>query len=148
MNSSRLLGTYMVSLAEKAHLGLGDDLQAEFLVDERGGGLREVALVGYEAAPPEAAGAAHLVEVFGPFGVQVAVRLLRFGFEHTDDFLPREKQSINRRGGAKGVIAPPTQSTAFHAHPFKLVYLGPAHSACCSLARPTPHHSNLAPPTP
>lgn len=75
------------------HLGLWDDTQAELLVDKRGGRLGEVALVGDEAAAAEAAGAAQLVEVFGPLGVQVTVRLLRLGLEHADGLLRGQTRS-------------------------------------------------------
>lgn len=34
----------------------------------------------------------YLVKIFGPFGVQVSVRLLRFWLEDSDDFLHEPRQ--------------------------------------------------------
>ena len=44
----------------RTHLGLWDHSEAQLGVDQRGGGLRKVALVGQEAASSEAARTAQL----------------------------------------------------------------------------------------
>ena len=69
------------------HLCFGYYVELEFLVDERGAGFGEVALVGDETAAAEAARTAQLVHPLGPLGVEVTVRLLILGLEHTYDFL-------------------------------------------------------------
>lgn len=66
------------------YLGLRDNVEAQFLIHETRSGLGEVTLVGHNAAPPKAARAACLVEPLGPLWIQVAVRFLVLGLEHSN----------------------------------------------------------------
>ena len=79
--------TLTTTTATHSHLRLGNDVESELQIDEGGSGLREVALVGNEAASSEAARAARLVHPLCPLGVQVAVRFLVLWLEDTDDLL-------------------------------------------------------------
>ncbi len=65
-----------------AHLCLRDHFKPQFLIDNAGSCLGEVALVGHEAAAAKAARAAQLVQPFGPLGVQSAIGLLVLRLEH------------------------------------------------------------------
>lgn len=107
------------------HLGFWHHPQAKFGINQRGGGLGEITLVGQQTATSKTTWAAelgrreeegqsvgnpvklqvfmlffvhkthhsrYLVKIFGPFGIQVTVRLLGFWFKDSDDFLQQPRQ--------------------------------------------------------
>lgn len=62
--------------------GLGDDVEAKFLVHNTGSCLGEIALVGDQAAATKATGTADFVHPLGPLGVELSVGFLVLGLEH------------------------------------------------------------------
>ena len=69
------------------YLSFWYDVETQSLIYNTCPHLREVALIGNQTTPAKTAGAAHLVEPLGPLGVEMAVRLLIFGLEHTNILL-------------------------------------------------------------
>lgn len=67
----------------------------KFFIHKVGTGFRKISLVRKQAASAKAARAADLMYILGPFGVQLTIRLFRFGFKHTNNFLYREKGKIS-----------------------------------------------------
>lgn len=83
------------------HVCLGDNVQSQPLVDNAGSHFRQVALVGDDAAPAEAAGATDLVQPFCPLGIEAAIRLFIFGLKHTNVLLKWPMQSRVNSGHMK-----------------------------------------------
>lgn len=59
----------------------------KFFIHKGSASLGKVPLIGKQAASAKAARAADLMNVFGPFWIQLTIRLFRFGFKHTNNFL-------------------------------------------------------------
>ena len=81
------VGSGLCLKAVPPYLGIGNYLELQFGVYKASPGLWQVALVGHQTGPPEAAWAAQLVHPFRPLGVQLTIRLLIFRFEHAYGFL-------------------------------------------------------------
>ena len=58
-------------------------------------------MIGHEARAPEAARTAHLVQVFGPFWIQLPIRFFVLRLEYADSFLRRERRGEGRGEGGK-----------------------------------------------
>lgn len=61
--------------------------QMKLFIHKRGSSFGKVSLVRNQAASAEAARAADLMNIFGPFWIQLTIRLFRFGFKYTNNFL-------------------------------------------------------------
>lgn len=71
------------------HLGPGNYVKLQLLINQAGPSLREVTLVQNQTVAAEAAGTTEFLEPLCPLGVQLAVGLFILRFEHADDFLRR-----------------------------------------------------------
>lgn len=64
-------------------------------------------MVRNKAASAKTARAADLVEIFGPFWIEMTVRLFRFGFKHSNTFLKekgeKRKERIRNHKGIRKV---------------------------------------------
>lgn len=74
------------------HLGPGNYVELQLLVDQAGPGLREVTLVQDQTVTAEAAGTTEFLEPLCPLWIQLAVGLFILRFEDADDLLQREEE--------------------------------------------------------
>lgn len=59
----------------------------KLFIHKGGTSFGKVSLIRKQAASAKAARAADLMNIFGPFWIQVTIRLFRFGFKHTNNVL-------------------------------------------------------------
>lgn len=74
------------------HLGPGDYVELQFLVDQAGAGLREVTLVQNQTVTTEAARTTEFLEPLCPLWIQLAIGLFILRFKDANDFLWREEE--------------------------------------------------------
>lgn len=75
----------------RLHLGPGNYVELQFLVDQAGPGLREVTLVQNQTVTAEAAGTTEFLEPLCPLWIQLAIGLFILRFEDANDFLRIEE---------------------------------------------------------
>lgn len=63
-------------------------------IHKEGPSFGKVSLIRKQAASTKAARAADLMNILGPFWVQLTIRLFWFGFKHTDNFLYKKVEIL------------------------------------------------------
>lgn len=92
--------------SECRHLGPGNYIELQFLINQAGPSFWEVTLVQNQTVAAEAAGTTKFLEPLCPLGVQLAVWLFILRFEHADDFLWRRKWDVKSGSRVTEVLNP------------------------------------------